>query len=151
MYPLKDITKPSKQEQKTAMESYNALEAMLESLNTEITEIEIEETKEKIKIPLNALKLLAKILKETSRGNPVSIVPIAAEITTQGAAELLNCSRPHIVKLLDNGGISFTKIGRHRRIKIEDIMKYKKEVKEKQKALLIKMMKEDQELGLYDS
>jgi excisionase family DNA binding protein len=146
-----DIKKPSKKEQIAAMKSYNALAAALEELHSENPEIEIEETAEKIKIPLKALKLLAKILKATSQGQPISLVPIATEMTTQAAAELLGCSRPHFVKLLEEGNIPFTLVGRHRRVKFEDVMNYKKEMKSKQEKLLIDMMKSDEELGLYDS
>mgnify|MGYP001108982601 FL=1 len=148
---IENIKRPSKEEQKTAMESYDALASMLKEISSDNPEIEIEETSEKIKIPLNALKLLAEILKATSQGKPISIVPIATEITTQVAAEMLGCSRPHFVKLLENGEISFTKVGRHRRVKYEDVIKYKKRMKEKQKQLLIDIMKSDEELGLYDS
>lgn len=146
-----EIKKPTKQEQKAALESYDALASLLEQLRSENPEIEIEETSEKIKVPLNALKLLAKILKETSQGNPVSIVPIATEMTTQAAAELIGCSRPHFVKLLESGKIKYTKVGRHRRVKFEDVMNYKKKMKERQKQLLIEIMKSDEETGLYDS
>lgn len=146
-----EIKKPTKQEQKAAMESYDALASMLEQLRSENPEIEIEETSEKIKVPLSALKLLAKILKETSQGNPVSIVPIATEMTTQAAAELIGCSRPHFVKILESGEIKYTKVGRHRRVKFEDVMNYKKKMKERQKQLLIEIMKSDEETGLYDS
>ena len=146
-----EIKKPTKQEQKAAMESYDALASMLEQLRSENPEIEIEETSEKIRVPLSALKLLAKILKETSLGNPVSIVPIATEMTTQAAAELIGCSRPHFVKLLESGEIKFTKVGRHRRVKFEDVMNYKKKMKERQKQLLIEIMKSDEETRLYDS
>ena len=146
-----DIKKPSKKEQIAAMKSYNALAATLEELHSENPEIEIEETAEKIKIPLKALKLLAMILKATSQGQPISLVPIATEMTTQAAAELLGCSRPHFVKLLEEGNIPFTLVGRHRRVKFEDVMNYKKEMKSKQEKLLIEMMKSDEELGLYDS
>ncbi|HSH52660.1 MAG TPA: helix-turn-helix domain-containing protein [Bacteroidales bacterium] len=148
---IENIKRPSKEEQKTAMESYDALASMLKEINSDNPEIEIEETSEKIRIPLNALKLLAEILKATSQGKPISIVPIATEITTQVAAEMLGCSRPHFVKLLESGEISFTKVGRHRRVKYEDVIKYKKRMKEKQKQLLIDIMKSDEELGLYDS
>jgi len=146
-----DIKKPSKKEQIAAMESYNALVATLRELRSENPEIEIEETSEKIKIPLKALKLLAEILKATSQGKPISLIPIATEMTTQAAAELLGCSRPHFVKLLGEGNIPFTLVGRHRRVKFEDVMKYKKDMKLKQEQLLIDMMKSDEELGLYDS
>jgi excisionase family DNA binding protein len=147
----KDIKKPTKKEQIAAMASYNALAATLEGLHSENPEIEIEETSEKIKIPLKALKLLAQILKATSQGKPISVVPIATEMTTQAAAELLGCSRPHFVKLLEEGAIPFTKVGRHRRVKFEDVINYKKAMKLKQEQLLIDMMKSDEELGLYDS
>jgi excisionase family DNA binding protein len=148
---IEELKRPSKLEQKTAMESYGALASMLEELQTENPEIEIEETSEKIRIPLNALKLLVKILEETSKGRLVSIVPIATEMTTQAAAELLGCSRPHLIKLLEKGEIQFTKIGKHRRIRYEDIAKYKKEMKARQKQLLIEIMKSDEESGLYDT
>lgn len=149
-YPI-DIKKPSKKEQIAAMKSYNALAATLEDLRSENPEIEIEETSEKIKIPLKALKLLAKILKATSQGQPISLVPIATEMTTQAAAELLGCSRPHVVKLLEEGNIPFILVGRHRRVKFEDVMNYKKQMKLNQEKFLIEMMRSDEDLGLYDS
>lgn len=133
------------------MESYDALATALEGLNSKNLEIEVEETHEKIKIPLKALQLLVKILKVTGEGKPVSIVPVATEMTTQSAAEYLGCSRPHLVKLLENGKIAFTKIGKHRRVKFEDVVNYKKQMKTKQKNLIIDMMKSDEEIGLYDS
>ena len=147
---LENIRRPSKDEQMTAMKSYKALVATIEGLRTDSPEIEIEETKEKIEIPLSALKFLAKILKGMSQGKTISIVPIATEMTTQAAAELLGCSRPHLVKLLESGDIEFRKIGKHRRVKYEDIMNYKKRIRAKREALLVEMMKGDEELGLYD-
>lgn len=148
---MEKISRPSKKDQKTAMESYNALIASLENIHADYPEIEIEETKERIKIPINTLRLLSNILKQTSQGRPVSIVPIATEITTQAAAELLGCSRPHLVKLLEKGEIAFTKVGKHRRIKYEDILSYKKKLKDNQRKLLAEIMKSDEESGLYDS
>ena len=124
---------------------------MLEEIKDKNPEIEIEESKEKIKVPLSALKLLAKILKETSQGRPVSIVHIATEVTTQAAAEILGCSRPHIVKLLESGKIKFTKVGKHRRIRYEDIIQYKKEMKNLQERLINEIMDTDEKSGLYDS
>jgi len=148
---LIDIRKPTKAEQKAARESYDALAASIEQLHSENPEIEIEETEEKIRIPINALRLLAKILMELSRGNPISIVPIATEITTQAAAELIGCSRPHIVRLLEEGKIPFTKVGKHRRIKYEDLAKFKKEMKSRQRNKIQELMQLDEESGLYDT
>jgi excisionase family DNA binding protein len=146
-----EVKRPSKEEQKAALESYKSLALALEEIHDDLPEIEIQETEERIKIPLNALRLLSQILKETSEGRPVSIVPIATELTTQAAAEMLSCSRPHLIKLLESGKIAYTTVGRHRRIKYEDLIQYKKKQKEEQKKLLIEIMKQDEEDGLYDS
>ena len=86
-----------------------------------------------------------------SQGKPISIVPFATEVTTQKAAEILGCSRPYLVKLLEEGKIEFTKVGKHRRIMFEDVLKYKQLMKEAQKKNIIDMMHFDEELGLYDS
>ena len=151
MRVLEQIRKPSKLDQKIASESYDALASVIEQINSEQPEIEIEETSEKIKIPLSALKLLGDILKAMGQGKLISLVPIATEVTTQSAAEILGCSRPHLVKLLEDGKIAFTKVGKHRRIKFDDIMKYRGKMKEQQKQNIIDIMNLDEETGLYDS
>ncbi|GAB1856216.1 hypothetical protein MHTCC0001_10510 [Flavobacteriaceae bacterium MHTCC 0001] len=151
METYKKINKPSKDEQKLAIESYDALASVIDQLKSENPEIEIEETQEKIKIPLSALKFLGEVLKAMSQGKPFSLVPVATEVTTQKAAEIIGCSRPHLVKLLEEGKIEYTKVGKHRRIKFEDVMNYKKKMKEVQKQNIIDIMKSDEELGLYDS
>ncbi len=151
MEKLGQIQRPSKQEQAVALKSYTKLTSAIEQLHSEKIEIEIEETKDKIFVPLRALKFLGDILKAMSEGNPVSIVPIATEVTTQKAAELLGCSRPHLVKLLEEGKIEFTKVGKHRRIMFEDVMKYKQVMKEEQKNHIRDLMNFDEEIGLYDT
>lgn len=151
METYKNINKPSKEEQKLAIESYDALVSVLENLKSEDPEIEVEETQDKIRIPLSALKLLSEILKSMGQGKPFSLVPLASEVTTQKAAEILGCSRPHLVKLLEEGKIEFTKVGKHRRIKFEDVIHYKRKMKKVQKKHLIEIMKSDEELELYDS
>ncbi|QBK78178.1 helix-turn-helix domain-containing protein (plasmid) [Myroides odoratimimus] len=151
METLDYIKRPTKKEQRVAIESYSALSSILSQLKNDDTEIEIEETNDRIKIPFKALKLLSEILKSMSEGNPISIVPIATEVTTQKAAEILGCSRPHLVKLLEQGEIDFTMVGRHRRILFEDVIKYKNEMKQKQKKHIIDIMNFDDEIGLYDS
>lgn len=151
MEAINAIKKPSKQDRKLAKQSYSTLISAINLLKTDQAEIEIEETEEKLIIPVKALNLLGEILKAMSQGKPISIVPIATEVTTQSAAEILGCSRPYLVKLLEEGVIEFTKVGKHRRVKFEDVMKYKQRMKIAQKNHLIDIMNSDEELGLYDS
>ncbi len=145
--------KPTRSEQDAARRSFPALEELLKSLSKkkDTTQIEIEETAQKIIVPTLALQLLTRILKDLGEGRPVQIVPIAAEMTTQAAAGMLGCSRPHLIKLLEQGKIPFTLVGKHRRIKYEDVMRYRRAMKEAQKQHLKEMMRDDEEAGLYDS
>ncbi len=76
-------------------------------------------------LPRQAISLLRDLLAEMAQGNAVTIVPTQAELTTQQAANILNVSRPHLVKLLENGEIPFTKIGTHRRVRYQEIIDYK--------------------------
>ena len=145
------VNRASKEEQRIAIQSYSTLSSVIKELKSGNPEIEINETQERIKIPLSALKLLGEILEAMSKGKPFSLVPIATEVTTQKAAEIIGCSRPHLVKLLEKGEIDFTKVGKHRRVKFEDVVKYKKKIKEIQKKHIIEIMKSDEEIGLYDS
>ncbi|WP_273277186.1 helix-turn-helix domain-containing protein [Maribacter polysiphoniae] len=151
METYNNVNKASKEEQKVAIQSYDALTSVIKELKSNNPEIEIDETQERIKIPLSALKLLGEILEAMSKGKPFSLVPIATEVTTQKAAEILGCSRPHIVKLLEEGKIDFTKVGKHRRVKFEDVMKYKRKMKEARKKHIIEIMESDEEIGLYDT
>ena len=153
METLNELSRPSKEEQKLAQKSYLSLISAIEHLKANVSEaeIEIEETGEKIKLPIRALSLLGKILKAMSQGKPISIVPVATEVTTQSAAEMLNYSRPNRGKLLEEVKIEYTKVGKHRRIKFEDVMKYKQQMKEEQKQHLIDIMNTDEESGIYDS
>ncbi len=151
MESIRNINRPSKDEQKLALKSYDTLASIIDQIKSKNPEIEIEETHDRIKIPLSALKLLGDILKAMSNGKPFSLVPIATEVTTQKAAEILGCSRPHLVKLLENGEIEYTKVGKHRRVRFEEVMKYRRKMKKNQKQNIIDIMKSDEELGLYDS
>lgn len=148
---IENIKLPTREERIAAMKSYDVLTSVLNGLKDNNPEIEIEETHEKIRIPLSALKLLAQILKETSNGRPISIVPIATELTTQAAAELLGCSRPHLIKLLESGQMKFTKVGKHRRIRYEDVVNYKSQMKVVQANLIQEIMNLDEDTGLYSS
>ena len=78
-------------------------------------------------LPRQALALLRDILVEMAQGNAVTIVPTHAELTTQEAADILNVSRPHLIKLLNDNVIAYSKTGTHRRIRYQDLMEYKAE------------------------
>lgn len=145
MEPILDYKRPSKQERILASKSLTELKNVISNIKSDEPEIEIEETNKSIKIPLNALKFLVDILETMKKGLPISIVPHATELTTQKASDFLGCSRPHLVKLLERGDIAFNSVGRHRRVKFEDLVNYKKKMKGNQKQALINMMNHTKE------
>lgn len=101
-----------------------------------------------IRIPASAAHLLIQILDEMSRGNAVKLIPIHAELTTQEAADILNISRPTLIQLLNEGGIEFRKVGTHRRVRFESVMRYKRQLDTERKAALAELSAYDQEIGL---
>lgn len=68
-------------------------------------------------------RLIVNMLVEMGHGNAVAVVPINAELTTQQAADLLNVSRPHLVKLLEQEALGFRMVGTHRKPKAREVLK----------------------------
>jgi excisionase family DNA binding protein len=103
-----------------------------------------------VTIPAAAYRSLIDVLAQMAQGNSVSLVPIHAELTTQEAADLLNVSRPYLIKQIEAGELPHHKVGRHRRIHFNDLMVYKERIDREASAALDEMVAISQDLGLYD-
>ena len=103
-----------------------------------------------IELPASAVAVLYDLLMILARGHGITVFPRIAEVTTMEAADILNVSRPYVIKLLNSGDIPFRKVGRHRRIRLEDLLNYKEDIDQRREAILDQMVAEAQELGLYD-
>ena len=80
--------------------------------------------------------VLITMLRELAEGNAITMIPISEELTTQEAADLLNVSRPFLIKLIDQGELSCRKVGRHRRLKAADVFAYKEQMSAGRKSAL---------------
>ncbi|TAE95959.1 MAG: DNA-binding protein [Oscillatoriales cyanobacterium] len=90
-----------------------------------------------IEIPAAALPLLLAILQQTSSGNTVKLTPITKELD-------------YVWQLLDDGKIPYKMVQSCRRIRYEDVMKYKKQSYEKSMKGMDELVAESEALGLYD-
>lgn len=147
---MEDIKTPTRREQKLAKESLEVLERLTQKHKARSKPIEIEITGEKthITVPSSALAFLNTIFEHMANGKAISIIPSETEVSTQQAAEMLNVSRPHIVKLLGKGEIPFRKVGAHRRIKLKNLERYKKQSAKERKKHLAELAKQAQDLDM---
>ena len=106
---------------------------------------------EPIELPAGAVALLMEVLEAMAAGRGVTIIPQSAELSTAQAAEVLNVSRPFLIKLLEQEEIPHRKVGRHRRVLMEDVMNYKAAIDAEREAVLDRLAAEAQEQGMgYD-
>lgn len=93
----------------------------------------------KITLTPKIVKLFMEVLAHMAQDEEVSVFSSKSEITTQQAADLLNVSRPFLIKLLDSGEIPSFKVGKHRRVLAEDVEKYKQKSHKLQREALKKL------------
>ena len=101
-----------------------------------------------VPLPAAAVKVIVDVLAAMADSKPISVIPTEAELTTQQAADMLNVSRPHLVKLLKAGELLFSKVGTHRRIRVADLLAYKMRALAERRTAIDEMVMLSQELGL---
>jgi excisionase family DNA binding protein len=145
-----DLTLPEESEVRAAVTGQRELAAYL-ATKFETQRIQIVDEKNvahQIELPTSALRLLVDILAELAEGNAVRVVPVYAELTTQEGADLLNVSRPHLIKLLESQALPYHKTGKHRRIRYDDLMQFKAGRDEASERAMEELAKQAQELNL---
>jgi excisionase family DNA binding protein len=105
----------------------------------------------RVTLPHAVAHVLAAVLNEAAQGNAVAVVATQSdEVTTTAAARLLGVSRPHVAKLIDTGILRGRRAGTHRRVRLADLMAYKRET-ERGNAVLDQLAEETAALGLYNA
>ncbi|WP_446831232.1 helix-turn-helix domain-containing protein [Candidatus Foliamicus sp.] len=116
---------PSKADAEIAQESSERLRALLGADPAPSLLVSDAHGDEAIKLPASAGDMLLEALEGIASGSSVAVIRKDTKLTTQQAADLLNVSRPFLVKLLESGTIPFHKVGTHRRVHSDAIMRYK--------------------------
>ena len=103
-----------------------------------------------ISLPSGVFNSIVKMLVEIGNGHAVTVVPVQAELTTSQAADLLNMSRPHLIKLLERGNLPFRMIGTHRKLLGRDVLTYRSRMDATRHDALQRMADMDQEADIFD-
>ena len=106
------------------------------------------EQEQPIDLPAGAVALLVDILDTMASGRGVTLIPENVELTTVQAADVLKVSRPFLIKLLEEGRIPYRKVGKHRRIRMEDVIAYKTVIDREREAILDALAAEAQEMNM---
>ena len=141
---------PTEEEAQISKESSRIFAAHVSSRVHQLKIVEDDGSEKIAQIPETAYRLFVDILTQMAQGNAVTLIPIHAELTTQQAADLMNVSRPYLIKLMESGEIPHYKVGRHRRVRFEDLMAYKTKVDASRREALDELVAETESLGLYD-
>jgi len=115
----------------------------------ETLDVTVAGTAESVHLPRAALELIREVLANMAAGQGVTVVPAHAELTTQQAAQMLNVSRPHVIKLLDEGYIEYRMVGRHRRILASSLLAYQRTQLGASRAAADELAALTEDLGLY--
>ena len=106
------------------------------------------EARQSFVLPAAAVRLLADVLAYLAEGRSIVIMPDDAELTTQQAADMLNVSRPHLVKLLEENKLRHHKVGTHRRVVLRDLNAYRRTHMAESDAALDELVQQAQELDM---
>lgn len=138
------------QEQKIAFNSAKIIRETAKKYSAENKKtifIHIENEENAIEIPQKAFLLLNDIILAMSENKNVAVVSTSQEISTQEFADMLNVSRPYIVKLLENGEIPYKKVGKHRRISYQDAVMYQEKYQTERSKNLAILVQDAQDLN----
>lgn len=141
----------SKMKHPGSSEDRELLEKLYDVINGEERPVLLGREGAHVQFPESVFHLLTEIVRKMHRGQSVVLLPENEELTTQAAANQLGTSRPHVVKLLEEGIMPYHMVGSHRRIYLRDLLAYQKhrdrDRREAMDALNEELLKED----LYDS
>lgn len=148
MRTAQSLIAPDEKEVSNIKEVVRNLSSVVE---TEQKYLLVDQAKGKeMELPRALFMVLLEAAKQLAKGNSVSILHYEHELTTQQAADLLQVSRPYLIKLLENGQIPYSHVGSHRRIRMRDLLEYKKARDALRQAHVQEMVRVSEALGLYD-
>ena len=149
---IRDLELPDEQAAEQAADAVEALTVFLRAHPTPSTHVQLvpEDTDAvtTIMVPSVAFRFFVDVLAELANGNAVTVAPVHAELTSQQAADLLNVSRPFLIKLLDERAIPYRRVGNRRKILLVDLLDYKRRDETMRRDIADELTREAEHIGL---
>ncbi|MDR1441884.1 MAG: helix-turn-helix domain-containing protein [Bifidobacteriaceae bacterium] len=101
-------------------------------------------------IPAEIFDVLVSAASAMAKGAAVTVAPVSMRLTTSQAAEMLGVSRPTLVRLLEDGEIPYDRPRRHRVLRLDDVLAFRKKRRAEQRALLAEATRQAVADGLYE-
>lgn len=92
-------------------------------------------------IPDEIFQILDQVTNALAAGEAITIAPQGMTMTTQQAADFLGISRPTLVRLLESGDIAYDQPGRHRRVRLQDLVNYQTTFRNERRSALRELAK----------
>lgn len=102
-------------------------------------------------IPEAMVEVLRQVAQALSTGMGVNVAPLNAILTTQEAADYLGISRPTLVRILERGEIPMERPGRHRYVRLSDLLDYQRQSRAERRRALDEMVEASEDAGLYEA
>lgn len=105
---------------------------------------------QQVPLPLEVFEVLVQVVEALQAGKAITVAPLEQRLTTQQAADLLGVSRPTLIKLLEENEIPYEQPGRHRRVRLSDVLAYRQRRRQERRARLADVTRQSVEDGLYE-
>jgi excisionase family DNA binding protein len=122
-------------ERRRGQESLAMLERAGDHDQVEVSVVHPDGTRETVRMPKVALALIRDVLAKLVDSERVAVVREDEELSPEQAAIILGMSRPLVVRRMDNGRLPFRYVGAHRRCRMSDVLKLRREEEDQREAL----------------
>ena len=139
---------PTESERNMAKESRGIIKDCLSGGESCRLRIIVDGVERDVDIPMTAMRVLGEALRQIALGKAPVVLPLDTEVSTQQAADILSVSRPYLIRMLDSNEIPFRRVGAHRRIRLLDVLTYKRRNDEERMKVLDELEAQAQELDM---
>lgn len=103
-----------------------------------------------VSLPPSLYSALRDAVQILLRGDAVAISPLHRRLSTTEAGDLLGVSRQYLTRLIDRGEIPCDRTGRHRRLKLSDVIAFKQKRSASRRRVLDDLTADAAAAAAYD-